>query len=158
MKARLNKRTIDEATYQGPGGCYLWDTELTAFGLRIYPTGNKSFVVTYWSKGRRRFYTLGRYGRMTVHQAREAALEVFLRVRKGEDPSADLRAARQAPTMADLAERHIKDHVKIKNKARSAKRARQLWDRCVLPKLGKRKVADLQRADPGRHDRVHADR
>ena len=29
MKARLNKRTIDEATYQGPGGCYLWDTELT---------------------------------------------------------------------------------------------------------------------------------
>ncbi len=150
MKARLNKRTIDEATYQGPGGCYLWDTELTAFGLRIYPTGNKSFVVTYWSKGRRRFYTLGRYGRMTVHQAREAALEVFLRVRKGEDPSADQRDARQAPSMADLAERHIKDHVKIKNKARSAKRARQLWDRCVLPKLGKRKVADIQRAEIAR--------
>ncbi len=29
----------------------------------------------------------------------------------------------------------------------SAKRARQLWDRCVLSKHGKRKVADIQRAD-----------
>jgi len=86
MKARLNKRAIDEATYQGPGGCYLWDTELAAFGVRIYPTGRKAFVVSYWSRGRRRFHTLGQYGRMTLPQAREAALEVFLRVRRGEDP------------------------------------------------------------------------
>ena len=34
-RTRLNKRTIDEATYHGPGGCYLWDTQLTAFGVRI---------------------------------------------------------------------------------------------------------------------------
>ena len=49
--------------------------------------------------------------------------------------------------MANLADRHIKEHAEIKNKPRSAKRACQLWDRCVLPKLGKRKVADIQRAD-----------
>ncbi len=147
MKVRLNKRTIDEAVYEGPGGCYLWDTELAAFGLRIYPSGRKSFVVSYWSRGRRRFFTLGQFGRLTVQQAREAALEVFLQVRRGEDPSGDRRSAKHAPTMADLADRHIEDHAKIKNKARSAKRARQLWDRCVLPKHGKRKVADIQRAD-----------
>lgn len=51
------------------------DTKLVAFGLRIYPTGRKSFVVSYWSRGRRRFFTLGQYGKMTLHQAREAALE-----------------------------------------------------------------------------------
>ncbi len=70
MKVRLNKRTIDEAVYQGPGGCYLWDTDLVGFGLRIYPSGRKSFVVTYASRGRQRFYTLGRYGELTPHQAR----------------------------------------------------------------------------------------
>ncbi len=84
MKVRLNKRTIDEAVYEGPGSCYLWDTELTAFGLRIYPTGKKSFVVSYWSRGRRRFYILGQFGKLTLPQAREAALEVFLRIRRGE--------------------------------------------------------------------------
>ncbi len=147
MKVRLNKRTIDEAVYEGPGGCYLWDTQQPGFGVRIYPTGAKSFVVSYWIKGRRRFYTIGKYGRITLHQARESAMEVFLQVHRGEDPSGDRRAAHQAPTVADLADRHISDHAKIKNKARSAKRARQLWDSSVLPALGKRKVRDVQRAD-----------
>ncbi len=150
MKIRLNKRTIDEATYKGPGGCYLWDTELSCFGVRIYPTGRKSFVVSYWSRGRRRFYTIGPYGKMTLPQAREAALEVFLQVRRGEDPSAQRLTARQAPTMGDLADRHIDEHAKIKNKARSAKRDRRAWDRCVLPKLGKRKVKDITRGDIAR--------
>ncbi|MEM8995834.1 MAG: tyrosine-type recombinase/integrase [Acidobacteriota bacterium] len=49
--------------------------------------------------------------------------------------------------MADLADRHIEDHAKVKNKARSVKRDRRAWDRCVLPKLGKRKVKDITRAD-----------
>lgn len=35
MKAQLNKRAIDQAIYQGPGGRYLWDAELRGFGLRI---------------------------------------------------------------------------------------------------------------------------
>ncbi len=86
MRVRLNKRTIDEAVYEGTGSCYLWDTEMAGFGLRIYPTGRKSFVVSYWSRGRRRFFILGQYGKLTLPQARVAAMEVFLQVRRGEDP------------------------------------------------------------------------
>ncbi len=44
MKVRLNKWILDEAVYQGPGSCYLWDTELAAFGLRIYPTDRKGLA------------------------------------------------------------------------------------------------------------------
>ncbi|MEM7352061.1 MAG: site-specific integrase, partial [Acidobacteriota bacterium] len=158
MKVRLNKRTIDEAVYRGPGGCYLWDLQQPGFGVRIYPTGAKSFVVSYWINGRRRFYTLGRYGRITLPQAREAALEVFLQVHRGEDPSANRQAAHQAPTVADLAVRHIKDHARINNKPRSVKRARQLWDSSILPKLAKRRVKDVQRADIARLVADMADR
>ena len=49
--------------------------------------------------------------------------------------------------MADLADRHIEEHAKVKNKPRGVKRALQLWNRSILPKLGKHKVADIQRAD-----------
>lgn len=150
MKVRLNKRVIDDAVYEGPGGCYLWDTEIASFGVRIYKSGRKAFVVSYWSRGRRRFYTIGAFGKLTLHQAREEALDIFLRVRRGEDPSADRRRAKAAPTMADLADRHIEDHAKVKNKAQSVKRDRRAWDRCILPKLGKRKVKDISRADVAR--------
>lgn len=147
MKVRLSKRTIDEATYEGPGGCYLWDSQMPGFGLRIYPSGTKSFVVNYWSKGKRRFYTIGRYGKITLHQAKEDALEIFLRVHRGEDPAAKRKSAKSAPTVADLADRHIDEHSKQKNKPRTVKRNRRAWDRCVLPALGKRRVKDITRAD-----------
>ena len=147
MKARLNKRAIDAATYQGRGGCYLWDIETRGFGLRIYPSGRKSFVITYNAKGRQRFYTLGRFGEMTLPEARTEALELIARARKGEDPSGDRRAAYRAPAVADLADRYMDEHARIKKKARSVKRDRQTWDRCVLPRLGRRKVADIERAD-----------
>lgn len=68
-------------------------------------------------------------------------------VRRGKGPSAERLAANQIPRLGDLADRHIKDHATINNKPRSAKRARQLWGRCILPKLGKRKVNDIERAD-----------
>ena len=52
--------------------------------------------------------------------------------------------------MADLAKRHIEEHARIKNKPRSVKRAQQLWDRCILPRFGKRRVAHITRADVAR--------
>lgn len=150
MKIRLNKRAIDEAYYYGSGGCYLWDSEVLGFGLRIYPTGRKSFVITYHFRGRQRFFTLGRYGEMTLQQARAEALQLLGRCRKGDDPAGERHADRIAPTMADLADRHIREHAKLKNKERSADRDRRAWDRCVLPRFGDRKVKDITRADIAR--------
>ena len=147
MKVRLNQRTIDQAVYRGPGGCYLWDTEMPGFGLRIYPSGRKSFVVSYSAHGRRRFFTLGPAALLPLAQARTQALEVLTRARKGEDPSAERLAASRSPRMSDLADRHLRDHAEIKNKPRSARRFRWIWDRYILPKLGRRRVADIRRVD-----------
>ncbi len=147
MKVRLNQRAVDNARYKGPGGCYLWDTVTRGFGLRIYPTGRKSYVITYSAKGRQRFYTLGRHDEMTLPEARTEALSVIVRARTGEDPSGARLAARQAPTVSDLADRFIEEHARIKKKARNVKRDRRAWDRCILPRLGRRKVADIDRAD-----------
>ena len=88
MRMKLNKRAIDRATYQGPGADYRWQTDLPGFGLRIYPSGRKSFVVTYRCRGRQRFFTLGRYGELTLHEAYTMALEALGQARRGEDPAA----------------------------------------------------------------------
>lgn len=147
MKVKLNKRVIDDAEYQGPGGYYLWDTDTAGFGLRIYPSGRKVFVISYRARGRQRFYTLGRYGELTPHQAKTEALETLARARRGEDPSGERIAGRKAPTVADLGDRYVRDHAKLKKKPKYIARDRNAWDRLVRPSLGKRKVNDIRRTD-----------
>ncbi len=151
---RLNKRTIDAAGYKGQGADYRWDSEISGFGLRVYPSGRKSFVVTYRVRGKQRFLTIGRYGEMTLDQARTEALLTLGRARKGEDPAGERLASRRAPTIADLFERYITDHARVKLKPNSAHRNHLVWERHLLPRLRHRKVADVSRADVAQ---LHAD-
>ena len=154
MRMRLTKRSIESATYQGQGADYRWDTEVASFGLRIYPSGRKAFVVTYRVRGKQRFFTIGRFGEMTLHQARTEAFEILARARKGEDSSAAGRAYRDAPTMTELATRYMAEHSRIKNKPKTVRRDERTWDGYILPRFGKRKVADIERADIAK---LHAD-
>ncbi len=147
MRVRLNKRVIEQAAYQGPGADYRWDTELPSFGLRVYPSGRKSFVVTFRVRGRQRFLTLGRYGEITLYQARTMALEMLGRARRGEDPAAERVAGRAGPTVAELAERFQREHAEVNMKPSSCYQAERCWKGCILPKLGSRKVADIRRSD-----------
>ncbi len=151
-RKKLTKRTIDAARYEPPashprGAFYIWDTETAGFGLRVYPSGRKVFVLTYRVKGKQRFYSLGRYGELTVQEARTEALDVLRQARQGKDPAEDRMAYRKAPTMADLAERFIEEHSKVNKKPASVVQDRQRFRLHILPRLGHRRVVDITRAD-----------
>ncbi len=56
----------------------LWDRDLSGFGLRVEVSGSKSFMIRYRADGggrtaARRFMTVGRYGTLTVDEARRRA-------------------------------------------------------------------------------------
>ena len=72
---KLTKRSIDGFTYQGTNGKrdIRWDDRLPGFGVRIYPNGKKSFVLSYRVNGRKRLMALGAYGVLTLDQARSRA-------------------------------------------------------------------------------------
>jgi len=145
---KLTKRTVDALTYdRKSGGQYAWDDDLAGFGVRVYPTGRKSFVVGYRADGRQRFHTLGRFGEMTVHEAKTRALEVLASVRRGDDPSGDRIAYQQAPTMKDLSERYMREHARPRKKPLGVENDARVWRKHVLPRLGKKKVADVTRSD-----------
>jgi len=74
-KESLTKRRIDGLQYQADGEntFIAWDSEMEGFGVRVYPSGKKSYCIAYQTGGRKRFMTIGKAGRITVSQAKEIA-------------------------------------------------------------------------------------
>src|SRR5215467_9791273 len=98
------------------GEAMWWDDDpkATGFGIRSYPGGGKSFFVDYRLNGRQRRYTIGPFPRWSAEAAREEAKKLRRRIDRGEDPAGDKRARRTAPTIQDLIDRYVEDHLPTK--------------------------------------------
>jgi integrase len=93
----LTKSAIDALPTSQSDEVY-WDAGCPGFGVKVTPKGRKVFIVLYRTGGagsRLRKYTIGPYGRVTLHQARVAAQKVFAAKLEGRDPAAEKRAARR---------------------------------------------------------------
>src|SRR3984893_100376 len=111
-RIRLTKSAIDSLpTSKSDVVC--WDAGYPGFGVKVTPKGRKVFIVLYRTAGagsKVRKYTIGPYGRVTLHQARVAAQKVFAAKLDGRDPAAEKRAARRrivADRVQDLLETFI---------------------------------------------------
>ncbi len=143
---RLTKTAIDAAE-PAAHDTYLWCAEMPGFGVRIKPSGVKSFVIQYRTpEGRSRRLVLGKYGRLTLQEARKAARVRFGEIARGLDPLAERERSRQALTVDELADRYLERHARVKKKPRSVKTDESNLNLHVRPALGHRKVTDVTRA------------
>src|SRR5271154_1937326 len=95
-RMKLTKSAIDALPTPQSDVVY-WDAALPGFGIKVTPKGRKVFIVLYRTGGagsKLRKYTIGPYGRVTLHQARVAAQKVFAARLEGRDPAAEKRARR----------------------------------------------------------------
>lgn len=107
-RAKLNKRTIDAIPVPGKGQAFVWDTEIKGFGVRVGSTGAKTFVIQYANaEGRLRRVKIGRFGVLTVEQARETAKIKLGTVAAGQDPAEEKRRARSDATVAELCDWYL---------------------------------------------------
>lgn len=146
---RLTKRTVDAAA-PSVERYIVWDTELKGFGLRVEPSGTKTFLIRYRSNGRKRFLSVGRYGPLTPDVARGLAKGFLASVDCGQDPAEARLTNRQAQTVRELAARFLSEHVDAKRKGSTASHYRSAIELYLLPKLGARKAYDLTRTDLAR--------
>jgi hypothetical protein len=111
-RIKLTKSAIDALSCP-PSDVVYWDAASPGFGVKVTPTGRKVFVVLYRIAGagsKLRKYTIGPYGRVTLHQARVAAQKVFAAKLEGRDLAAEKREAKRrvvADRLEDLLETFI---------------------------------------------------
>ena len=106
----LGARLVNDLPAPDRGSKIYHDGSPAGFALRVTACGVRSFVMRYTvrTNGIRRLKTIGRHGpdNWTVKAARKEALRLRTRINEGEDPMGDLHAAREAPSVAELAERY----------------------------------------------------
>jgi integrase len=146
MGVRLSNKSVAKLS----GSEMLWDDDpkATGFGVRSYEGGGKSFFIDYRLNGRQRRYTIGPFPRWSAEAARERARELRKAIDRGEDPAGDKRARRTAPTIQDLIDRYIADH--LPKKALVGHRIND--EKRVLAEIGAKlgkhtKVADIHSGD-----------
>ena len=148
-KQKLTKSVVESLTC-GSEEFVIWDSALPGFGIRVKPSNVKSYVVQYRNRktGASRRKTIGQHGPLlTFHKAKERARIVLADALKGNDPVADDRTVRDAPTMRQLAADYLEQHAVPKKRPRSVKNDRSMIDRIILPRLGSKKVAAIQSRD-----------
>src|ERR1700726_2420615 len=94
-RVKLTKSVIDGLPTPAKDIVY-WDSGCPGFGVEITPAGRKVFLVLFRTGGagsRLRKYTIGPYGRVTLHQARVSAQKVFAAKLEGRDLAAEKREA-----------------------------------------------------------------
>jgi integrase len=153
---KLTKRIVEAAEVK-TAEYMLWDGELPGFGVRVMPSGRRSYMVQYRAGRRSRRMALGPHGVLTADQARSMAVQVLAEVRTGSDPAGVRKERREALTVAELAERFDKEHIAVHLKESTAKEYRRNLRRFILPVLGRHRVADVTRADVAKfhHDLRH---
>lgn len=129
---------------------HVWDSETKGFGVRVYPSGNKVFVVQY-RDARRRLHKkkIGPFGTLTVDQAREKAKALV------SHAILDLPEKQLPPTvrfevlinewLTHAAPRHRKTHAP--RKSDSIENDKRNLTLHALPLLRGKLVAEITRAD-----------
>ena len=65
---KLTKRTV-EALMPEAKDYFLWDSQIAGFGVRVMPSGAKTYQAQYRKGGRTRRVSVGRHGKITVDEA-----------------------------------------------------------------------------------------
>jgi len=154
--AKITKRVLDAADHQGAGSSMIWDGELKGFGVRIFGSGSKKFIVQYRTyDGQQRRMSIGAYGPLTVERARELARSILGKVAEGQDPADARQRRRDALSLSDVCDLYLKaaDQGLLTGRKGAPKKASTLYtdrgriDRHIKPLLGNRKINEIVRAD-----------
>lgn len=125
----------------------VWDTVLKGYGVRVMASGVKSFILDYWTRGKERRYTIGRYPEWSCEAAGIEAARLSKLIDGGFDPMGERRKSREddrlEPTVADLAREYLDNHCIPNNRPGTLRNNRSLLDTIILPRFGGMRLSEF---------------
>jgi integrase len=154
---RITKRVVDGLKPRAKEFT-VWDGKMPGFGVRVRPTGAMSYIIVYRAGSGRgapvRRYTIAGVGKIAPEKARRRAQTLLGAVAHGHDPAAEKTDERGTPTVAELADRFLVEHVEQKRKPGTVVFYRHIIGKIVKPELGSAKADKVTR---GRIAKLHGD-
>ena len=127
----------------------VWEDNGKGFGVRVAPTGRKSFIFLYRFQGTSRRMTFGNYPETSLADAHAAHAKSRQLLEQGNDPATVEQDAkeesRRSPSIKRLAAEYIGKYAKPRK--RSWKEDERILNKDVVPRWGKRKAQDITRRD-----------
>ena len=146
---KLTKRFI-EAALPKDKAYILWDGDIPGFGVRVMPSGRKSFVLQYRIGRRSRTMSLGYTMVITPDKARGMAITHLAAIEDNRDPLADRDDHREALTVRELALRFDAEHIAVHLKPLTAAEYRRSLSKAILPFFGRCLIAEVTREEIAR--------
>jgi integrase len=150
MADRLTDATVKRLPLPERASRIYPDGDVSGFGCRVTAAGARSYVLRYRVRGtgRGRTYTIGSATDWQATAARHKAKELKRQVDDGGDPLGDIEAQRTAPTVHQLADRFVTEHVEPRLRPESARQYRMLINKHIAPHFSQHaKVSDVEFAD-----------
>jgi integrase len=151
-------KTIVEGLTPESAPYFVWDDQVIGFGVRVMPSGARTYQVQYRKAGRTRRSSIGRHGVITAEQARTRARELLGLVAMGRNPVEELSQDRKQPTVAMLCDRFLAEHVSEHCKPSTLRNYQQIIAHFIKPALGPIKVNAVARKDIADLHQALADR
>ena len=145
MKKRITDTTV-QAAQPGEKDIYTWDAVVPGFGLKVTPTGSKSFLLQYKAQGRTRRLTIGPCHAWSTKDARSEAAKAKTEISRGVDPQAAKMKEKTFWTVAE-ALAHWLEYGREKWAERTVEEYIGSFENHVLPVVGRIKVRELTIAD-----------
>lgn len=143
----LTKRIIDAAIARDRE-YHLWDAKQRGLGLRVHPSGTKSFILKKrTAAGRQVKITIGRYGEITIDEARDQAAGHTTELIKGNDPAQAKRDIRRNPRFDEFAMRYLTEHCEVQNKPTTLRCNRSAIENILIPRFGAKPVSEITHDD-----------